>query len=491
MKNKLTLLLFSLSFIILNMYAQNYVGAGNSSGISVYSSSEYRAPNWIKKAKAKNTIEEEGLESKIFEASRFLSQATIGFEKDHIDDVLNLGLEGWINEQMEMPTTLTLENTWAFYHMTNDSVLLNQPEDLDEDSDFRPGWYDFEYAWWDAMMKNEDLLRHRIAMALAQIFVVSRKSDLGAFGDALASFYDMLAKNAFGLKDVALHPAMGIYLSHFENSKAEPDDNMYPDQNFAREVMQLFTIGLYELNIDGSRLTAADGNFISTYDQNDIEEFAKIFTGLGPAGIIENPGDPRTLEFDLGTFISDHSLPMKMYEDYHEPGEKHLLRGKIVPAGQTGLKDIEDAVHNLFMHPNVGPFISYRLIQRLVKSNPSPAYIARVAQVFNNNGKGVRGDLSAVVKAILLDGEARACPILNNGNNSRLKEPLLRFTHFVRAVDKYNPYDLYWNVSYNFDKETGQGIFSSPSVFNFYLPDHMPYGPIDNANLVAPEHRLH
>lgn len=479
--------------IIVN--AQTYIGAGNNNQIKTYSSSEYQHPNWTKPATAENTINAVGLDNKIMEASRFLSQATLGFDNSHIEDVVAQGIEGWVDNQMQLATTEILPKTMAVWQQVTDSITVNDPSQLNED-EFRPRWNDFDYAWWDLMMHNEDLLRHRVAVALSEIFVISIKSELSNFGDGLADYYDMLSKNAFGnfenlLRDVSLHPCMGEYLSHYQNQKADAVNNIHPDENYAREVMQLFSIGLYELNPNGSRMLDEAGNFIPTYGQPDIKEFAKIFTGLSAADTIPNPYGDNELNFWRGTWTADVTKPMKMYEDFHEPGQKRLLKGTVVPAGQTGLQDIDDAINNLFNHPNVGPFIGYRLIQRLVKSNPSPAYINRVTQVFNNNGNGVRGDMAAVIKAILLDGEARACSFLQNENNSRLKEPLIRFTHFARAVNKYNPHDYYWHVNWNFQNDAGQGLFASPSVFNFYLPNHSPIGNIADAGLVAPEYNLH
>jgi hypothetical protein len=184
---------------------------------------------------------------------------------------------------------------------------------------------------------------------------------------------------------------------------------------------------------------------------------------------------------------------MIMYNTQHEPGVKHLLNGYTVPNGQTGLQDINSAIDNLFNHPNVGPFIGYRLIQRLVKSNPSPAYIQRVASAFNGSPPygTVRGDMKSVIKAILLDPEAREASYQLNPVNGRLKEPLFRYTHFVRSVDKYNPNGFYWNVNYGFYEDTKQDILASPSVFNFFLPDDTPKGDISAQGLVAPEFKLH
>ncbi len=475
--------------------AQSYIGGGNAQGISVTASSQHNQSKWPKAATANNTINGNGLDAKDMEASRFLAQAALGYDLTHIQDVSNLGIESWIDAQIQLPQTMMLPKVEQIYQITLDSMAAKG--DAPQVDEFRPRWWDFNYAWWDQIMRNDDLLRHRVAFALSEIFVVSRKSDLTNFGDGLASYYDMLAKHAFGnyenlLRDVTLHPVMGEYLSHLNNPKADPANNIHPDENYAREIMQLFSIGLYELNMDGSRLTDANGDFIPTYGQDDIREFAKIFTGLGVSGVVENPyPGSDNLYFGRGIWTADMTRPMMMYEEEHEAGPKSLLKGYTVPTGQTGMQDINDAIHNLATHPNTGPFISYRLIQRLVKSNPSGAYVARVAEVFNNNGNGVRGDMAAVVKAILMDGEARACSFLSDDKNSKLKEPLIKYVHFARAVNKSNPMDYYWNVNYNFSIWVNQDLMDSPSVFNFYLPDHQPNGEIADEGLVAPEFNLH
>ena len=283
---------------------------------------------------------------------------------------------------------------------------------------------------------------------------------------------------------------MGFYLSHLNNPRSNPAENIHPDENYAREVMQLFSIGLYELNNDGSRKLDGGGQPIPTYGQEEITEFAKIFTGLGISEVVDNQWVDSAY-FDLSIYVADMTKPMKMYEDWHEPGEKELLNGMLVPDGQPGMQDVQMALDNLFNHPNVGPFIGRQLIQRLIKSNPTPQYIDRVAQVFNNNGQGVRGDLAAVVKAILLDPEARECRNLMEEESARLREPLVRYTHFARSVEREHIYGRHWNVGYGFWDATGQTPMGAPSVFNFFLPDFQPNGDLADRGLVAPEYQIH
>jgi len=410
-------------------------------------------------------------------------QATLGFEKQHVDDVVNEGFEAWINQQIQMPYN---ENTiW-------DKTYTQTEQEW-------PSRSYFDRAWWDYMMKNEDLLRHRVAMAFSEIFVISRRVfEIDFRGDSPAAYYDMLAKNALGnfedlLLDVTLSPVMGHYLSHLGNKKANPVNNTFPDQNFAREVMQLFSIGLEVLNADGSPILDTNGKPVPTYNNQDIAEFAKVFTGLRigayhPAHYFY-PGIPG-INSTLGQ--AEARIPMAMEEAYHEPGPKYLLNGFVIPAGQSGMQDVEDAINHLFMHPNAGPFIGKKLIQFLVKSNPSPQYIERITRVFNNNGNGLRGDMGAVIKAILLDEEARDCYGNTNGADGKLKEPLIRYINLLRHLPKTSTSDTHCcaDIFYKM-QEFPQYIFNSPSVFNFYQPHYTPNGCISDQNLVAPEFQIH
>jgi hypothetical protein len=196
-------------------------------------------------------------------------------------------------------------------------------------------------------------------------------------------------------------------------------------------------------------------------------------------------------EFFLDIYLADMTVPMKMYGEWHEPGPKQLLNGFVVPAGQTGMEDINNAIDNLFNHPNVAPFIGKQLIQKLITSNPSPEYVSRVSAVFNDNGQGVRGDLKAVVKAILLDPEARSCEFVQSETSGKLREPFLRYAHFSESMDLEQFFGRYWNPGYGFWLATGQMPLASPTVFNFYLPDYQPSGPISDAQLVGPEFQIH
>ena len=268
--------------------------------------------------------------------------------------------------------------------------------------------------WFDNTLNGSDQLRQRVAWALSQIFVVSQVGALQNLPNATADFYDMLARDAFGdyrklLEDVTLHPAMGVYLSMLGNQKAVAGTNLRPDENYAREVMQLMSIGLVELNIDGSVKLDGGGQPVPTYDQSIIEGFARVFTGWNWSCQSTLPNCTFTNVRPQLAPVAGYNqvLPMKLFAAQHETGTKKLLSGLTLPAGQTGEKDLQDALDNIAAHPNVAPFLSKQLIQKLVTSNPSAAYVQRVAQVFNNDGTGRRGNLGAVVRAILMDAEAR------------------------------------------------------------------------------------
>ncbi|MDH3652175.1 MAG: DUF1800 domain-containing protein, partial [Saprospiraceae bacterium] len=412
----------------------------------------------------------------------------------HIDELaVHNDFEDWINRQFEVPATLYLETLKDIYTV----VYNNYVNEGGDPNDFRcrPKWYHANYAWWEMIVTGEDMLRQRIALALSEILVISKaNSDLENYGYAVASYYDIFLKHAFGnyhdiLMEVTLHPAMGNYLSHLNNPKSNPAEFTFPDENYGREFMQLFTIGIHELNNDGSKKKDSFGNPIATYDNEEITGISSVFTGLG-AGATSECENAFAPAFGLDIRKIDMTVPMKIYEAWHQAGEKKIISGTVIPAGQTGLKDIEDAVTTVFNHPNVGPFISYRLLQHLIKSNPSPGYVERVASAFNDNGQGTRGDMKAVIKAILLDPEARTCESMLETSHGKLREPILRYTHLARAMDKYSPSGYFWNTGDDFYHSTGQHPLDAPSVFNFFQPTFQPNGPLANAGLVGPEFQL-
>jgi len=307
----------------------------------------------------------------------------------------------------------------------------------------------------------------------------------------------MLMGNAFGnfrelMEDVTYSPAMGIFLSHFQNQKSDEEANIFPDENYARELMQLFTIGLYELKMNGNLKMDANENPIQTYFDNDIRNLAKVLTGFG-AGSLTEEGiqQDRPLNFNTSANLLNYTTPMAVYDEYHENGGKTILGDKYIPEGQTGDEDIAMALDYLFEHSNVGPFIARRLIQQLIKSNPSPSYIADVANAFNNNGDGIRGDMETVIKTILLHEEARTCLWLETESNGKLKPPVGRYLQFARHFADKESSDTFWTSGFTFKNETFHLPLSSPSVFNFYLPDFQPNGEINNQGLYAPEFQIY
>ncbi len=473
--------------------AQVILGSDPAQEIKITTSSNYTPQYWSQTASGDKTINSVGLEGPQMEAARFLSQATLGSDMATIQLVAKEGIEAWIDDQQAKPFNPMLDRMNQVWAEVIEWYLVNggDPEEIN----YRPSWTIFNYTWWENHMKSDDLLRQKVALALSEIFVISFDSNLNGFGDGLSDYYDVLLKNSFGnfedlLYDVSVHPCMGYFLSHLNNPREIPQENIHPDENYAREIMQLFTVGLYELNPDGTRKTDDQGHWIPTYDQTDIKELAKVFTGLGVGDVVDNEWTDQPY-FGLDIYIADMTVPMIMYPEWHQPGPKTLLNGYVIPEGQTGLKDIKDAVHQLFLHPNVGPFIGKQLIQRLVTSNPSPEYVARISAVFADNGAGTRGDLAAVVKAILMDPEARTCAASENESFGKLREPFARYTHFTKAIPVEQAYGRYWNVAYGFYEATNQMPLASRTVFNFFLPDFQPIGPIADNGLVGPEFQIH
>lgn len=486
-----SIILTTLSSSVFSQDNQFYLGGGNADGISVSTSSDSRLYDGISVASGQNTINGAGLVAKKMETIRFLSQTTFGATPELTDHVIELGFEKWIDEQFAIQPNYLAPSIEEIFQTTFEIHLAEGGDSLD--FPVRSNWVHLDYAWWDNTMKGKDLLRQRMAYALSEILVISAESNLSGYGLALAVYYDILIKHAFGnfrdiLEDVTYNPAMGVYLSHLNNSKTDTINGSYPDENYAREIMQLFSIGLFELNQDGTLKLDGSGNTIPTYNNEDIKEFAKIFTGLG----IGARKDTIAPVFYSSLYNADVTVRMKMYEEHHEPGEKHLLNGYVVDAGQTGDEDITNALDHLFNHENVGPFLAKRLIQHFVKSNPTPEYVAAVSAVFANNGAGVRGDMGAVLKAILLHPEARSCEWINDSAQGKLREPILRYTSVARHFGGFSPYDdRYWNLSYNFRNDVDQHPLHAPTVFNFFGPAYSPNGAISENGLIAPEFEIH
>ena len=398
------------------------------------------------------------------EAFQFLNQASFGATEAEADSVIATRQEQWIDIQMQRPASLQLPHMLSLPPPQFMGQLHNDRVDI----------------WFRNSLWGEDQLRQRVAFALSEILVVSQLGALQSRPFAVADYYDVLVNNAFGnyrdlLEEVTLHPAMGVYLSMLGNEKPNPALNIRPDENYARELMQLFSIGLVELNLDGTERLDANNQPIPTYNQEIIEGFAHVFTGWTWAG---------SPSFGSGRVpVASQYTPMELWPDYHDTGPKMLLNGTTLPAGQSGEQDLSDALDNIFAHPNIAPFVAIRLIQRLTTSNPSTGYVRRVAQVFNDNGFGVKGDLRAVVKEILLDPEAS--PAMPMEIDGKLKEPLLRVTQLYKAYNATSASGKYSLVaSYIL---FAQGPLQSPSVFNFFSPFYAPPGEIRDSSLVAPE----
>jgi uncharacterized protein (DUF1800 family) len=361
-------------------------------------------------------------------------------------------------------------------------------------------------SYWSQAIAGEDQLRQRATFALSQIFVVSfTDNTLRNQPRGVSSYYDTLGENAFGnfrdlLEAVALHPMMGVYLSHLKNQKEDPTTGRVPDLNFAREITQLFTIGQYKLNADGTVVTGSDGKATPAYVSADLEGMSQVFTGwswyAGPT-----PTDRTNRRF----FGNDANVerdwrPMQDYNqfaantNFHSISAKNFL-GVTIPAQTLATADtkgdLKITLDTLFNHPNVGPFIGKQLIQRLVTSNPSPQYVARVTAAFNNNGAGVRGDMKAVWKAILLDTEARSAGTSNTVG--KVREPVVRLGNFMRAFNAKSTSGRFQGIGNTDDPATrlNQTPMFAPTVFNFYRPGYVPSSkPIADAGLVAPEFQI-
>jgi uncharacterized protein (DUF1800 family) len=409
------------------------------------------------------------------DAARLLEQATFGVTASDVAHVQSVGIDAYINEQLTYAPT-----QYTGYSYTPHTAPVgcmgdgsNPPDasSLCARDQYTP--FQVQRDFFTHALNNPDQLRQRVAFALSQIMVVSSVEIYEAYG--LADYQNVLLNDALGnyrtlLQDVTLNPAMGHYLDMANSDETNPQNGTVPNQNYAREVLQLFSIGLVALNPDGTQQLDASGAPIPTFDGATIEGFASVFTGWTYPPL---PGansqwtNPINL---VGTMVA--------FPDHHQSGTKALLNGYTVPANQTPAQDLANALDNIFNHPNVGPFISQQLILHLVTSNPSPAYVARVAAVFANNGQGVRGDLSAVVRAILTDAEARgAAPTTNVFGH--LREPALFITSTVRSLGGQSDGVLLRSAS----SAMGQPMFSPDTVFSFYPPSYQ----IPGTQTVAPE----
>ncbi len=398
-------------------------------------------------------------------AARLLDQAAFGPTSSDISHVEQIGLQGYLNEQFSFAAT----------------VLPQFPANVGAPCDSTETCWGSD--WWMAAANAPDQLRQRVAFALSHIFVTST-STVGGY--AMVSYYNLLLGDAFSnwrtlMQDVTLSPVMGNYLNMVNSGKAS--SGQIANENFARENLQLFNIGDVLLNSDGSVQTNSLGHPVPSYTENQVQAFARAFTGWtywprwGQV-LTDFQTDPQD--------VSTYSKPMVSIESEHDTDSKVLLSGTVLPSGQSAEQDLSGALDNIFQHPNLPPFICRQLIQQLVTSNPSSAYVSRVARVFINNGSGVRGDLKAVVTAILLDDEARAGDTNPTYDGGHLREPLLYLANILRALH-YTPRDTadpwgYWAISWS-SVGVGQAPMQAPSVFYYYSPNYV----LPGTTITAPE----
>ncbi|MCG8634991.1 MAG: DUF1800 domain-containing protein [Desulfobacterales bacterium] len=449
--------------------------------------------------------------------SRFLMQATLGADEGLIRQVAGTGIRPWLERELETPLekgdgfTDETRSIWLYFRQKLVSAHGEAAINGEGNNPALPyKWY-FHMTWWHrSLSARTGLLRHRVALALSELLVISDRSVLELDAVGLASYYDLLYEHAFGsyadlLYRVSMHPCMGVYLSHMNNRKADPVSRTHPDENYAREIMQLFTLGLYRLNPDGIRLKDRAGRPVPAYDNRDIKALARVFTGLTASsyeyewitGFWRPDYNGHPVSFTDGIekkyktvpFVN-MTRPMAVDERFHDRGPKRLLNGAVnLPGKQAGKEEIRSAVAQLVRHPNTAPFVSGHLIRQLVTSNPSPDYVKAVALAF-----GPRGDLKAAVRAVLtypLDHPGAWRDKRNTSPSLKLKSPLLRTVHLLRAFRSGNRSGRYWLIGDDIESFTGQHPLSSPTVFNFYKPDFTPQGPVADAGLVAPEFELH
>jgi len=457
------------------------------------------------------------------DAARFLAQATFGPTDADIAHLRALtvanggaGYQAWINEQFSAPVSSQL----SYYNW-----VASLPENTGF-SNILEAWFlgalggpDAQFPL-DPTKNHRDQLRQRVAFALSEIFVISDQNTLlDQHPDGLANYYDILSNNAFGnyrtlLEQVTLSADMGVYLNMQGNPRANLSQNLHPDENYAREIMQLFSVGLVMLNGTGTPKLDGLGKPIPTYDQSVVTTLSHVFTGWTWNHCSSFPG--------CGYQDADFHNPMKAFAANHDNGSdpvndiasKQLLfytgavNGGVLASGGSPASDLGFALDNIFYHPNVGTFIGKQLIQRLVTSNPSPEYVQRVTDIFNNDGANVRGNLQAVVQAILLDPEARYGQFKAAQTFGKLREPLLRITHLWRAMNashvcgsgtpplhynnpyRYAGYSTAYSVGSALYSGVGQAPLRSDTVFNFFKPGFLPSGEMALLNLLGPEFQI-
>lgn len=420
------------------------------------------------------------------EAARFLLQAQFSASVEEIAQLRSMGYAAWLDQQIQRPAGLS---GWDWLNLRGYATV-------DGSTAFYDNSYPGDHMIWHQLITSPDAARKRMALALSEIFVVSLNSlDMAWRSHAIAHYWDLLSQHAFGsyrtlLEAITLNPAMGYFLNTRGNQKENAATGRQPDENYAREVLQLMSIGLVELHPDGTVRKNAQGLPIDSYTQDEITQLARVFTGYD---YDQSRNQPTTVPGSTRTVPSTHyaGLPMAFNAARHSTLEVRFL-GTTIAANTPGPAALKMALDTIANHPNVGPFIGRQLIQRLVTSNPSPAYVARVAAAFNDNGQGVRGDLAAVFRAILLDPQARATSGLTDPQWGKLREPMLRLVQWARTFNVRSAQNS-WKIGNLSDPATrlGQSPLRSPSVFNFFRPGYVPPSTaLAASGAVAPEFQL-
>lgn len=419
------------------------------------------------------------------EAARFLLQAQFHASDTSISALRSQGYAAWLAAQAAAPAG---QSGW-------DWMASRGYDSLDTTTAYYDNSYPGDHMVWHQLITSPDGVRQRVALALSEFFVLSLSGlDFNWRSQAAAAWWDMMAANAFGnyrtlLEGVTLSPAMGYYLNTRGNLKEDVARGRVPDENYGREVMQLFTIGLSQLNLDGTAKLDASGNKIDTYTSADVSNLARVFTGWNfdtTQGASTVVAGNRTI-----THVNLVRAPMTLTATNHSTLAATFL-GTTIPANTDGTTALKIALDTLFNHPNVGPFFGKQMIQRLVTSNPSPAYVARVAKAFNDNGKGVRGDLLAVFGAVLLDDEARSPAGLGQTGFGKLREPMVRLVQWGRTFGLTSARGS-WKIGdlSNPATQLGQSPLRPPSVFNFFRPGYVPPSTALSASATpAPEFQL-
>jgi uncharacterized protein (DUF1800 family) len=408
------------------------------------------------------------LKATIAAASRLLDQATFGPTLTDIEHVETVGLQGYLNEQFATSATPEADIPATPPTLCATNIIPCQ-----------------QAEWWQNALTGQDQLRQRVAFAMSEMFVISTNAENAR---AITAFQNILANDAFGnfytmMKDVTLSPGMGLYLNMLNSAKPGVINGVpqIANENYARELMQLFTTGIDLLNQDGTLQLDGSGNPIPVYTEAQVQAFARAYTGW----TYGQPGGAALTKYPNNT--ADYDDPMQAYDPQHDVAAKILLNGTTLPAGQTSAQDLTGALTNIFNHPNVGPFVCRQLIQHLVTSNPSPAYVSRVAAVFANDGTGTRGNLRAVVQAILMDAEARTGDTNPNFDGGHLREPLLYMTNVMRGLGftftggGAGTGTEYFYTPSNYTNALGEKPYTSGSVFNFFPPNYVIPGTTTNA----------